>query len=188
MKSVRIYYILAIVLVFSVMSVAAQNAFTAAEKARIAEFEDRAKGYVKMREKIDNALPKLPKKATKEQIQAHQQSLLTGVQKARAGAKQGEIFIREVSVTIRQIIKDEFKGRDRADLRKRVFEVPHKTVKVAVNVQYPQSLEVMDMPPQLLLALPQLPKQLRFRLVGEYLLLVDRENEMIVDYMGNALP
>jgi hypothetical protein len=44
------------------------------------------------------------------------------------------------------------------------------------------------MPPSLLLALPQLPKQVRYRFVGTSLLLVDRENHLIVDYMTNALP
>ena len=44
------------------------------------------------------------------------------------------------------------------------------------------------MPPTLLLKLPQLPKQLRYRFVNRNLLLVDRENGLIVDYMTNAIP
>jgi hypothetical protein len=38
------------------------------------------------------------------------------------------------------------------------------------------------------LKLPQLPKQVKYRFVGRHLLLVDRENGLIVDYMKNALP
>ena len=44
------------------------------------------------------------------------------------------------------------------------------------------------MAPTLLLRLPQLPKQLRYRFVGHNLLLIDRENGLIVDYMTKALP
>jgi hypothetical protein len=44
------------------------------------------------------------------------------------------------------------------------------------------------MSPALLLKLPQLPKQLRYRFVNRNLLLVDRENGLIVDYMLDALP
>jgi hypothetical protein len=44
------------------------------------------------------------------------------------------------------------------------------------------------MSPTLLLALPQLPKQVRYRFVGTNLLIVDRENHLIVDYMTNPLP
>jgi hypothetical protein len=91
-------------------------------------------------------------------------------------------------VLLRQILKDEFKGRDRADLRQRVFEAEDKNIKVKVNIEYPEYKEVMDMPPQLLLTLPELPKQLKYRLVGTYLVLVDRENDLIIDYMTNALP
>jgi len=188
MKTVRIHYILPIILVFLAVSATAQNAFSPRQKAVVSEFEGRANDYVKLRERIDNALPKVPKKATKEQIQVHHDALLKGVQQARVGAKQGDIFTPEASEIIRQMLKDEFKGRDRADLRKRVFEAEDKNVRVRVNVEYPESKEVMDMPPQLLLTLPQLPKQLKYRLVGTHLLLVDRENEMIVDYMTNALP
>lgn len=188
MKTVTNHYILPIILAFLSVSITAQTAFSPQQRAILSEFENRAKGYIKLREQADNGLPKLPKKATKEQIQAHHDAFLKAVQQARAGTRQGDIFTPDASVIIRQMIKDEFKGRDRADLRARVFEAENTGIRVKVNVEYPQSKEVMDMPPQLLLTLPQLPKDLKYRLVGEYLLLVDRENEMIVDYMTNALP
>jgi hypothetical protein len=38
------------------------------------------------------------------------------------------------------------------------------------------------------LKLPQLPKQIRYRFVGTNMLLVDRENGLIIDFMTNALP
>jgi hypothetical protein len=45
----------------------------------------------------------------------------------------------------------------------------------------------MEMPPQLLLALPQLPDELQYRFVGEHLLLVDKESGLILDFMTNAI-
>jgi hypothetical protein len=57
-----------------------------------------------------------------------------------------------------------------------------------VNGVYPETAELLEMPPSLLLVLPKLPKQVRYRFVGNNLLLVDRENHLIVDYMTNALP
>jgi hypothetical protein len=44
------------------------------------------------------------------------------------------------------------------------------------------------MAPTLLLKLPQLPKQIRYRFVGRNMLLVDRENGLIIDYMTDAIP
>ena len=42
--------------------------------------------------------------------------------------------------------------------------------------------------PTLLAKLPQLPKEVRYRFVGRNMLLVDRESNVIIDYMPDALP
>jgi hypothetical protein len=61
-------------------------------------------------------------------------------------------------------------------------------VPLRVNYPYPESKEFTEMPPTLLLMLPQLPKEVKYRFVGRNLLLVDRDNNVIIDYMTNALP
>lgn len=188
MKNVRKYYSLILALAFFSLSVAAQSSFTAQDKIIISDFEKRAKEYTSLRERIEAKLPKLPKKATPEQIEFHKTALQAAVQAARIGEKQGNVFTTEASQLIRGIIKAEFKGRDRRDLRKTVFEAGTKGVTTRVNFSYPESKELLEMPPSLLLALPQLPKQLRYRFVGTNLLLVDRENNVIIDYMPSALP
>lgn len=188
MKNVTNYYILVVILALSGIAVAAQSVFTPQDKTVIADFENRVKEYSSLRERVEGQLPKLPKKATPEQIEVHKTALLKAVQAARAGAKQGEIFTPAASRLIRGIIKAEFKGRERAELRKNVFEGETKGVVTRVNFAYPESKELLEMPPSLLLALPQLPKQVRYRFVGTNLLLVDRENNVILDYMTNALP
>jgi len=45
-----------------------------------------------------------------------------------------------------------------------------------------------EMPATLLAKLPQLPKDVRYRFVGRNMLLVDRESNVIIDYMPDALP
>jgi 3',5'-cyclic AMP phosphodiesterase CpdA len=197
MRAVIDRYILLLILVFATGYAGGQTTVSTSAKVEqlpleeqrlISTFADRAKVYVKMRERIEGDMPQLPKDATKEQIQAHHDELLKAVQKERGGAKQGEIFTPAVSEVLRRMIREEFKGRDRADLQKRAFEAESAKVPMKVNVEYPEAVEIPDIPPHLLLALPQLPKQLRYRLVGDYMLLVDRENDLIIDYMTNALP
>ncbi len=166
----------------------AQNSFSGPNRVVAGEFEKRAKDYSQLRERLEGQLPKLPKQASPEQIETHKASLLKSVQTARSGARQGEIFTPEATTLIRDVIKTQFQGRDRAELRKSVFEAETQGVPIKVNAAYPESKELMEMPPSLLLALPQLPKQLRYRFVGTSMLLVDRENNLIVDYMTNALP
>ena len=170
----------------------AQNqppALSAKDKQTIAAFDKRVKDYVALRERIDNTMPKLSKDATPEQIEAHKNAFQEKVRAARAGAKPGQLFTPDIAELIRAIAKDEFKGKERQELRKDVLvEAENKAVPLRVNYPYPDTQELLEMPPTLLLRLPQLPKQVRYRFVGRSMLLVDRENGLIVDYMTDALP
>lgn len=160
-----------------------------ADKQAVATFEKRVKEYLKLRNDIKSKLPtKLSKDSTPEQIHAYMTSFEDGVRAARAGAKRGELFVPEVSTYIRTILREDFSQRDKVELRKTILGAETQGVPVRVNYPYPEEKELTEMPPTLLLKLPQLPQEMRYRFVGANLLLVDRENNLIVDYMTNALP
>jgi len=165
------------------------HVLSANEKQLVATFEKQAKEYARMRERLEEQMPKLSKEAKPEEIQAHKKQFQERVRAARSGAKQGDVFTPEAIAFIRAIIKDEFKGKERVEFRDTVLrEAENKAVPLRVNYPYPESQELLEMPATLLMRLPQLPKQLRYRFVGPNLLLVDRENGLIVDYMTKALP
>ena len=152
-------------------------------------FEKRVKDYVQLRETIEAKMPKLSKEAKPEEIEAHKKQLQESVRAARAGSRHGDIFTPAAAALVRAIIKDEFKGKDRIELQKTVLiESEVKALPLRVNYPYPETQEQLEMPPPLLLRLPQLPKQIRYRFVGDNMLLVDRENGLILDYMTDALP
>ena len=157
---------------------------------RIADaFEKRVKAYARMREDLEGKMPKLSSEAKPEEIEHHKKQFQERVRAARTGSKRGEMFTPESQTLIRAIIKDEFKGRQRAEFRETVLrEAENKSVAIRVNYPYPEQGELLEMPPTLLLRLPPLPKQVRYRFVRQNLLLVDRENGLIIDYMTNALP
>lgn len=158
------------------------------DKQAIARFEGRVKDYVKLRTQIKNRLPKLSKDSTPEQIESYRKNFEAALRAARTGAKPGDIFNTEGSDYIRRTLKAEFKGQDRAQLREIVFEAENETVPLRVNYPYPEAKELTEMPATLLLQLPQLPKEVKYRFVGRNMLLVDRDNNLIIDYMVNALP
>lgn len=192
----RIKLGLAVAACVAVLSVEAHSGFLqqtqtlSANDQQIAKtFEKRAKDYSKLREQLEEKMPKLSQEAKPEEIQTHKEQFQERVRAARVGAKHGDVFTPEAATLIRAIIKDEYKGKERVELRDTVLkESDTKAVPLRVNYPYPESQEVLEMAPTLLLRLPQLPKQLRYRFVGRNLLLVDRENGLIVDYMTNALP
>jgi hypothetical protein len=192
-KTILIKLLLNVGLLACCAAAVAQTQTTAtlspADKQIADAFEKRVKAYAKLRENQEAQMPKLSTEAKPEEIQTHKQQFQDRVRAARAGAKHGEMFTPEAQALIRRIIKDEFKGKERAEFRETVLkEAETKAVALRVNYPYPEAGELLEMPATLLLRLPQLPKQVRYRFVGRNFLLVDRENGLIVDYMTNALP
>lgn len=166
----------------------AQVAVSAQDNEAIAAFEQSVKEYASLREQLEDKMPKLSPQSTAEQIEAHKTDFQDIVRKARAGAKRGDIFTPAIAKHIRLTIRGEFKGKDLQALRRMVMEAETKGVPLRVNFPYPEDKELLEMPPTLLLKLPKLPKQVKYRFVSRNMLLVDRENGLIVDYMLNALP
>jgi len=158
------------------------------DKAAVKRFEQRVKGYMKLRNQVKARLPKLSKDATPEQIESYRANFEAAVRNTRKGAKPSDIFNHEGSDYIRRTLKANFVGRDRVELREIVFNGETAGVKVRVNYPYPDQTEFVEMPPTVLLNLPQLPPEVKYRFVGRNLLLVDRDNNLILDYMTNALP
>jgi len=165
-----------------------KSQISAADKLAIDAFENRVKDYLKLRAQVKDKLPKLSKDSTAEQIESYRKTFEADMRAARVGAKRGDVFSTAGSEYIRRTLKTEFDRKDKAELRKIVFEAENKDVPLRVNYPYPESKELTEMPATLLLKLPQLPKEVRYRFVGRNLLLVDRDNNLIIDYMVNALP
>ena len=159
-----------------------------ADKAAIDTFEKQVKAYVELRNKVRENAPKLSKDSTPEQIHAYRTALEQSLRTARAGAKRGELFRPEAADYIRRTLKTEFQGKDRRELRDTVFETEVQGVVLRVNYPYAESAELSEMPATLLAKLPKLPKEVRYRFVGRNMLLVDRESNVIIDYMPDALP
>lgn len=143
---------------------------------------------MKLRNAVKAKLPKLSKDSTPAQIETYRENFEAAVRTARASAKRSDIFNHDGSDYIRRALKVNFKGRDRVELREIVFEGETAGVKVRVNYPYPDQAELVEMPATVLLNLPQLPPEVKYRFVGRNLLLVDRDNNLILDYMTNALP
>ena len=161
---------------------------SAVDKAAVQRFEQRVKDYMKVRNAVKAKLPKLSKDATPAQIESYRENLEAGVRNARSGAKPSDIFNHEGSDYIRRTLKANFVGRDRVELREIVFNGETAGVKVRVNYPYPEPVEFVEMPPTVLLNLPQLPPEVKYRFVGRNLLLIDEDISLILDYMTNALP
>jgi hypothetical protein len=159
-----------------------------AEKAAIQNFENQVKDYVKLRNRVRENAPKLSKDSTPEQINTYRTTLEESLRNARKGARRGDLFTPNIASFIRRTLKNEFQGRDRKEIRDIAFETELQGVVLRVNYPYAQSAELSEMPATLLAKLPQLPNEVRYRFVGSNMILVDRESNVIIDIMPEALP
>ena len=158
------------------------------EKKLFATFDRRVKDYLEQRKKVAKKLPALSKEATPAEIEAYQKNFADRLRTMRAGTKPGYIFIPAFTAYVRQTIKTEFPPRDKAEIKQTILEAENKAVPLKINYPYPESQELTQIPPTLLLKLPTLPKEVKFRFVRRHLLLVDSDNGLIIDYTMNALP
>lgn len=161
---------------------------TAHEKRIVSNFNRHVKDYLKQRQAVAKKLPTVKKDATPEQIEAYQKSFVEALRATRAGTKQGYIFTRDFRDYVVTTINTEFSPRDKVEIKQTILEADTKGVPLKVNHPYPESKELTQIPPTLLLKLPTLPKEVKYRFVGRHMLLVDSDNSLIVDYTLNALP
>ena len=169
-------------------TVPTEPTLTETEKRMFSTFDRHVKDYLRQREKVASKLPKLAKDSKPEEIEAYQKSFVERLRAMRAGTKAGYIFKPDFTEYVRTVIKTEFPPKDKVEIKQTILEADTKGVPVKINYPFPESKELTQIPPTLLLKLPTLPKQVKFRFVGRHLLLVDSDNSLIVDYTLNALP
>ena len=172
------------------IAAAEEPVISPADKETIKRFDDRVKEYISLRSSLKAKAPKLSKDSTPEQIQGAETALAAALRTSRAGAKPGDIFTPDIAQYIRTTLKREFKPAEKKEIRKVVQDDKETNIPVTlkVNHPYPDPKEFVEMPATLLLKLPPLPKEVKYRYVGRNLILIDTDNNMIVDYMIDALP
>jgi hypothetical protein len=136
------------------------------------------------------SLPTLKPTKDAAQIVEHQHALARKIADARRNARQGDIFTHEVTERFRKIIRSAFHGPEGRLARKTIRpDDPSKViVRLHVNDVYPADIPLTTTPPTLLSKLPQLPRELAYRIVGRDLTLKDTKAGLIVDLIPNAIP
>jgi hypothetical protein len=155
----------------------------------LADFQEEVEEYLELQRKLSSKLEAPPKDATPAQLDSYQRALGKLIQQARRGDKQGDVFEREVRAVIRKLLLGVFSGPDGRKMKMAVMEEnPGQVVKLEVNGRYPDTIPLSNMPPQVLAALPQLPRELEYRFIGRTLILFDTVAHIIVDYITEAVP
>jgi hypothetical protein len=121
-------------------------------------------------------------------ILAQRRELANKVRVARAGAKQGEIFVPPVADYFRHQIAASLAGPHGKEILVSLQHSEPVKMELQINESYPQNVPLQSTPPTLLLNLPPLPDHLEYRILDRELVLRDSDANLIVDYVPNALP
>lgn len=168
------------------------------------KFREEVQEYVELRKDVLKRVTPVGPKATPEELAAYQRALTQAIVAYRKGKKRGNIFKRDVEAAVRRTLQREFSGPNGPALMKeaksgnpRAEGNPNpkdptkdvlQQVTVAVNAVYPDAAPFSSVPPTLLLKLPPLPEEVRYRFVGRALILRDTEANVILDYIPDVVP
>jgi len=163
------------------------TANAADEATAITQFEAAITSYMAMRQRLRDEITGPVPNSTATELTRASDSLAAGIQRARAGAKPGTIFTGPIADVVKRRVDDVVR-RDHLEsvLANIDDEVP--TVKTpSIHLRFPAASQMATMPPSLLAALPPLPKDLEYRIIGTYLVLRDVDAALIIDYIPAAV-
>lgn len=175
------------------------------DEETLRKFQHEVEEYVRLRKKALAHVTPVTSQSSAEDLSAHQRALTMAIVAYRKGEKQGEIFEEDVEAAVRRTLQRAFSGPDGQALMNEIKqgnpkvegnptsrdpskEVRPPQVRVAVNAVYPDAAPFSSVPSSLLLRLPPLPEEVRYRFVGRALILRDTEANVILDYILDVVP
>jgi hypothetical protein len=153
----------------------------------VKEFTARVSRYLDERKKQAGSSPR-PSNSP-EQLDEAQQVVAAKSQDMRVEAKQGDIFSADIAAYFRRQIAATLSGPKGAKIRSSLRSAdPVRNLNLRVNQKYPHGVPLQSTPASLLLNLPELPKELQYRIVGRNLVLLDITPKLVVDFVPDAIP
>ena len=149
----------------------------------VADFSARMRAYFELRTRLEVGLPPLAVTPNPADILAAEFALAQRLREARAGAREGNIFSREISTAFRLVLLPHL---DAATVMAIMDENPGE-FHFRVDRTYPKERTVSTVPANVLSVLPELPADIQYRFLGRHLVLHDTRANVIIDRMRCAM-
>lgn len=157
------------------------------EAAAVQDFDRRVADYVILHRLLEGPLPPLQVSRDMRVVRTAMDALATRIQAARKDARQGALLTDEVAIVFRKRIASCLSPEQMEEILQQREEGDPETVPpLVVNGRWPPTMPFNFVPPQLLAALPQLPPELQYRIIGRSLVLWDHHADLIVDFLPQA--
>ena len=156
-------------------------------------FEERVIQYVNLHRVLEGPLPQLWVTRDMGHLQMSVRGLALRIRTARANAHQGDLLRPDVARVFQHRIATCLPAAEwAAILADNAAEaedeegMPAAPPALHVNMVWPEEVPFGFVPPQMLAALPRLPVELQYRIIGTALVLWDHHANLIVDFMPDA--
>jgi hypothetical protein len=160
------------------------------DAAAVEGFQQGVDDYVMLHRLLESSLVPLHVTRNMEQVAANQRMLAQRILLGRKNAKQGDLITADVARIFRRRIVACLPPEAWASLLAELAEDEQghaiRAVALGVNMTWPERVPFGFVPPQLLAALPPLPPELQYRIIGRSLVLWDHHANLIVDYLPAA--
>ena len=154
----------------------------------LAAFTQRVNAYDALRKGAEKGAATLDSHNDPAKIDAERNALAMKIRTARATAKAGDIFTPDTRPVFRRLLTPSLTGTDGQQNKAAIRDDNPGTMTVKINMPYPKAEPLSTVPPDVLKALPVLPKDLEYRFVGKHLILYDARAGLVVDYIPNVIP
>jgi hypothetical protein len=159
----------------------------AGDEAALREFDRRVAAYVELHRRLEGPLPTLEVSNDLGEVHAAMKALATQIRKARPGARPGDVMTADVSRVMRARIAGCLAPEAMAALLAEQDEHERGArPRLRVNEFWPPDVPFNYVPAQLIAALPPLPPELQYRIIGRALVLWDHHANLVVDFIPAA--
>jgi hypothetical protein len=157
-------------------------------QTQVADFDQRIAAYMKIHKAAQDGAGQVAPTKSAERLNDQRRAVADGILSRRKGAAQGDIFTTQIAAEFRRLIQVNLKHKSNAVRTSIKSDEQGPKPAVRVNGPYPENAPLETMPPTLLMALPKLPNELDYRLIGTTLILRDTVANLVIDILPNALP
>ncbi len=148
----------------------------------LAEFKTRVQDYAAMRSRLEAGLQPLAVTVNADEIERFEHSLARRIRQTR-NSRRGQLFIPAMAVQLKQMLE----RRADAPTIAAIMEDGPPEFDVDINETYSKDRPLATMPPNILLLLPDLPRDIEYRFVGRHIILRDVRANIIIDEIKYAL-
>ena len=151
-------------------------------------FEAAVLAYVRLRHRLQAEVPALVLTNDPQVITNASTTLAAAIQRARRGAKKGDLFDQTAVSEITRRVRSALQGVNVAAFLSDINDESTFRGQPKVHLRFPEANPMATMPSALLNVLPPLPTELEYRLLGRHLILRDRDAALVIDYLTDVIP